>query len=312
MHHSTQQTFDAIVIGSGIGGLATASFLAQLGRKRVLVLERHFKLGGFTHSFRRDKYEWDVGVHYVGEMYDGAMTRQLMDLATGGGVHWHRMSALERVIFPEGTFDIPGDPEEFQQRLVERFPAERSAIDQYFKDVRRAQGWIARWFIAKQYPAPVGALLTGWGRSLVEQTTEAYLARFHDPLLRAILAAQWPDFGSPPKESAFGFHATVAGDFFRGGYYPVGGAKELANGMAAQIRQHGGECYVSHDVQEVLIEGGRACGVRVAHKGAIREYRAPLVISDAGAATTFGKLVEVPHCLAEKHQLSRVKSGTSA
>ena len=77
--------FDAIVIGSGIGGLSTASLLAQVAKKRVLVLERHFKLGGLTHSFQRQGFHWDVGLHYVGGMAAGSMSRQFMDLVTGGG-----------------------------------------------------------------------------------------------------------------------------------------------------------------------------------------------------------------------------------
>ena len=59
--------YDAIVIGSGLGGLTTAALMAKAGKK-VLVLERHYTAGGFTHSFKRRGYEWDVGVHYVGQV----------------------------------------------------------------------------------------------------------------------------------------------------------------------------------------------------------------------------------------------------
>lgn len=55
--------YDAIIIGSGMGGLATAGCLAKHEGQRVLVLERHYTAGGFTHTFRRPGYEWDVGVH---------------------------------------------------------------------------------------------------------------------------------------------------------------------------------------------------------------------------------------------------------
>ncbi|HAA54092.1 MAG TPA: FAD-dependent oxidoreductase, partial [Myxococcales bacterium] len=51
--------FDAIVIGSGMGGMTTAALLAKLN-KRVLVLEQHYVPGGFTHMFRRKQYTWDV------------------------------------------------------------------------------------------------------------------------------------------------------------------------------------------------------------------------------------------------------------
>ena len=64
--------FDAIVIGSGIGGLTVAAMLSRHGKKRVLVLERHYRIGGYTHTFTRPGYEWDVGVHYVGQVGERA------------------------------------------------------------------------------------------------------------------------------------------------------------------------------------------------------------------------------------------------
>src|SRR5699024_8226009 len=58
--------YDAIVIGSGIGGLTAAACLSKMGKK-VVVLEQHYTAGGFTHSYDRNGYEWDVGVHYIGD-----------------------------------------------------------------------------------------------------------------------------------------------------------------------------------------------------------------------------------------------------
>ena len=60
------KTFDTIVIGSGISGLTTACLLAKRGQK-VAVLERHYMAGGLTHYFKRKEFEWDVGLHYIGE-----------------------------------------------------------------------------------------------------------------------------------------------------------------------------------------------------------------------------------------------------
>ncbi|MFO8074441.1 MAG: FAD-dependent oxidoreductase, partial [Polyangia bacterium] len=57
--------WDTIVIGSGISGLCVAAELSRKGR-RVLVLEQHFQPGGFTHVFGRGEFEWDVGIHYLG------------------------------------------------------------------------------------------------------------------------------------------------------------------------------------------------------------------------------------------------------
>jgi phytoene dehydrogenase-like protein len=72
--------YDVIVIGSGMGALAFGSLMAKIRGTRVLVLERHFKIGGFTHTFARPGgWSWDVGLHYVGEMGDGMMGRRLFD-----------------------------------------------------------------------------------------------------------------------------------------------------------------------------------------------------------------------------------------
>ena len=58
------EQYDTIIIGSGMGSLTSAAILAKEGQK-VLVLERHYIAGGFTHVFKRKGFEWDVGIHYI-------------------------------------------------------------------------------------------------------------------------------------------------------------------------------------------------------------------------------------------------------
>ena len=60
------EKFDVIIIGSGMSGLTTAALLAQNNFK-VLVLEKHFKVGGFTHTFKRKQYEWDLSLIHISE-----------------------------------------------------------------------------------------------------------------------------------------------------------------------------------------------------------------------------------------------------
>lgn len=134
--------FDIIVIGSGIGALTFASLMAQMKSKRVLVLERHFKLGGFTHTFSRpDDYTWDVGLHYVGQMDRGSLPRSLMDSATQGNVDWIKMpSPFDKFVYPDFTFEVPDDKDEYRRVLIDRFPEESDAISRYFKDVPVSTG----------------------------------------------------------------------------------------------------------------------------------------------------------------------------
>ena len=90
-----ESDFDAIVVGSGIGGLGVAAQLAKHAGKRVLLLERHTVAGGFTHTFRRKGYEWDVGVHYIGEVHrKGSLLRTLFDDITDGRLQWEDMGEV--------------------------------------------------------------------------------------------------------------------------------------------------------------------------------------------------------------------------
>ena len=80
--------YDVIVIGSGIGGLCLAALMSRLGR-RVCVLEQHYTAGGFTHSYEREGFEWDVGVHYIGEVHKPHSTlRRLFDVISDGALQW--------------------------------------------------------------------------------------------------------------------------------------------------------------------------------------------------------------------------------
>ena len=292
---------DVIVIGSGIGGLTIASLLAQLQRKRVLVLERHFQPGGFTHQFSRGKYHWDVGLHYVGEMDKDSIIRQMFDLVTRSQVEWARLpEPFERFSYPGFEFDVYGDPQRYAADLIERFPAERAAIRAYFKDLSRAaramnftaletntQGWLRVLMTA-------GRLWTG--RHLSATTKDYLEGRFGDPMLRAVLASQWGDYGVPPAASAFPVHATIAHHYLNGAYYPVGGAGGIAGSVRKIVEEAGGQILLRRDVTEIIIENDRATGVRVAAPGTItEEYRAPVVVSDAGAAATFLRLVPQSH-----------------
>jgi all-trans-retinol 13,14-reductase len=117
----SDHVYDLILIGSGMGALTVASLMAQLRRKRVLVLERHFKAGGFTHDFKRQQFHWDVGIHYIGQMNEGSPMRQMFDLVTQKGVQWNKMpEPFERFVYPGLTFDLYGNPKRFQADLIQQ------------------------------------------------------------------------------------------------------------------------------------------------------------------------------------------------
>ena len=129
--------WDAVVIGSGMGGMTTAALLADRG-KRVLVLEQHYVPGGFTHMFKRPGFEWDVGVHAVGEVTERSMTGRLLHHLTRGRLRWASLGEVyDEFHYPDGLrLDFPDNPRQFRDNLVEAFPNGRAAIDGYLEKVR--------------------------------------------------------------------------------------------------------------------------------------------------------------------------------
>ena len=288
------ETWDAIVIGSGIGGLTAAVLLAVHGGKRVLVLERHYEAGGFTHTFHRSGYEWDVGLHYIGQMHDGSSVRQTFDHITAGQVKWQPMPEVyDRIVVGEDSFDFSAGLDRFRDGLKQRFPGETQAIDGYIAAVLACNRVSGLYYAEKAVPAPIARLAgglmrapyLGWAR---RTTAEVLAGLTGNRELTGVLTAQWGDYGLPPAQSSFAVHATIAEHYFGGASYPVGGASSIAHSIVPQIEQRNGSVLTGAEVAAILLEGVKAAGVRMADG---REFRAPMVISDAGAANTFERLL---------------------
>lgn len=139
-HAKLAERWDAVVIGSGIGGLTAAVLLARDGGKRVLVLERHYEVGGFTHTFHRPGYEWDVGLHYIGQVQDeDSSVRRAFDHVTAGKVQWRAMpDTYDRFIIEGQTFDLVAGLDHFREGMKQFFPEKPGPLTDISRQCGRA------------------------------------------------------------------------------------------------------------------------------------------------------------------------------
>lgn len=297
---SKRGEFDIIVIGSGLGGLTVGSLMSQIKGKKVLILEQHYVVGGYTHTFKREKgYKWDVGVHYVGDLQDGHIFKRLFDFTTQGKVRWKKMPyVFDKFVFPDFTFEAPSDHVELERRLIAMFPHETEAIKQYMKDVERADGWYRKNLIYKHLPGLLKPFMkpSASHTALATMSTREYLdTHFKDEKLKGMLVSQWGNYGAVPGSGSFCNHAMVVKHFYNGGFYPIGSAKTIAEAIEPIIEKAGGKILVNHEVTDIIVENGAAVGVKVDVKqGKNRTeqtFYAPVIVSCAGAYNTYCNLL---------------------
>jgi len=288
--------FDAIVIGSGAGGLAAAVALQQAG-KRTIVLEQHYHPGGWCHSFDLEGYRFSPGVHYIGECQPGGRTREVYEgLGVSQDLEMLELDpkGFDRVHVAGERFDIPRGKDEWRRRLQERFPRDARGIYEYVETVDRLNrevGALATmklpWdLLTLPWKAPTTAR---WGMSSLQSLMDAHVK---DPVLKAILAAQSGDHGLPPSMAPAPVHAAMAAHYFEGGYYPRGGGASIPRAFIHALKRAGGKIRVRTSVDKILLEkrGGKQVAIGVKLKDGT-ELRAPIVISNADPAVTFNRLI---------------------
>lgn len=291
--------WDAIIVGAGLGGLVPAVLLARAGL-RVLVLERHYVIGGLSQTFRRRRFSFEVGVHYVGDLEPGGILQRLLRAVTGRPLAVHRLPALhDRILGPgldhrlDHRLDLRlgGDARALAELLVAVRGTDRRAIEAWLADTAYAaksgmQHLMRR--ATSAAPPSEERSRAPFLRLADETLAEALERRLPSAELRSALGCLWTNYATPPEEASFAGHAATAAHYFAGAWVPEHGGDAIATELAGTFVALGGTLVVRAHVERILVDDGRAVGVRLEDG---RELRAQYVVSDAGAAPTFGALL---------------------
>src|SRR5437667_4309483 len=246
-------SYDAVIIGAGIGGLICANLLAREGL-RVLLTEQHYMVGGYCSTFRRKGYTFDAATHFYPLLGNPAtITGSLLselDITTD----WVKMDPVDCFHFPDGSkFAVPADFDRYINDLKKAFPDEAHSIDEFFALVRKTYLiGLVHYF----RNAPTDRILPYQHLSI----RDVLNARFKSEKLKLLLTGDIGHWGSPPSRTSFVFDSMLRLAYFLGNYYQRGGSQVFVDELAQRCEEAGGHILMSSTVKRILIRNNAVVG----------------------------------------------------
>lgn len=296
----SENEFDAVVIGSGLGGLTCAAAFARQGF-RPLVLEKHDRPGGYATSFKRPGgFEFDVSLHSTTVGERGGSHNLIPGFPEIEDVEFVPHPNLYRMIFPDYDIRVPQkNLQGYIDLLAGYFPEEKAGIEALAADMKgvaadinkfsRAHGQVDMMRFPADFPYLFNCYTKTWGQ-MVD-------ARIKNEQLKAIVSGLWGYYGLPPSKLAGFFYALpTIGYLEGGGYYPRGRSQNISNAFVQFIREKGGQVLLNTRVSEILMKDQTGVGVKTDDG---KTYSGRVVISNANAHDTFHTMVQPKDSLAE-------------
>ncbi|BBF92897.1 phytoene desaturase [Blastochloris tepida] len=281
----------AVIIGAGFGGLAAAVRLGARGY-RVTVVDRLNGPGGRGRGFQQDGFTFDAGPTIVTAPHTFEELWGLCGKRMSDHVPLAPVDPFYRIMFADGsTFEASQDTEAVRAQVAKLSPGDLAGWDRF---MARSESNLREVYERIQHVPfrsiwDMSIAMGGLARLEAYHSVYGLAARFvKDERLRQVLSFH-PLFigGNPFAVSAF-YSVIPQLEKTWGVHFAMGGTSKLADGLADLIREQGGVLRFRQDVREIMVEGGRATGIRLTSGETID---ADIVVSNADSAFTYGRLL---------------------
>ncbi|MDM1367472.1 NAD(P)/FAD-dependent oxidoreductase [Myroides marinus] len=239
-----EKKYDVVVIGSGLGGLASAVILAKEGKK-VCVLEKNTQYGGNLQTFSRDKSVFDTGVHYIGgldkgeNLYKYFSYLEIMDM-----LKLHRLDSdgYDMISFEGEGIEYPHAQgyENFVQQLLIHFPNEEEALREYCDKIND---------ICHRFPMYNLEDGKGYDDSIVSIKLSDFLDEITtDEKLKAVLIGSNFLYVADKERTPLYVHALTINSYIQSAWRCVHGGSQISRALIKVLKSYGGEIYKHKEV----------------------------------------------------------------
>ena len=282
--------YDVIIIGSGLGGLTCGAFLAR-GGKRVLVLEKHSKIGGYAHHFKRRDYIFESGIHSVPMGENGIIRHFLRLLDIDDRISTIPFPSMYSVSTPDGILTMPSEPAAIRPFLETTFPHERAGIEALFIDMKMVYDTIVT--PIRNYETAFVPEDAAFVSQFHNKTYGAYLdSLFTDPHLKTLIGGQWPYGGTVPTYGPHLFYFMMFSlHCMEGSHFVQGGFAVLAQSLASVITHRGGAVKTG---AEVITVAGTGKLAKTVHTIGGDTYTADIIISNIAPYALNDRILDEP------------------
>ncbi len=252
------KTEKVIIIGGGLGGLQCGYILAKNGLQ-VTVLEYDTNVGGYLQSFRRGRATFDTGFHYIGLMGEGEALGGIFRYLDLMGLPWCKLDEdrYDEIVIGDKSFYYANGHENFVRSLAEQFPASRKELENYIAVLKDVGDHIL------EGVSPNAGRIFAEGAYFTRSAYEWLNETISDPLLRKVLSATSLKIELNADTLPLYSFAQNNDSFLRSSWRLQGGGQQIADKLAAGIREMGGEVLTGKRVTQILEKGGKATGVEV-------------------------------------------------
>lgn len=243
--------YDIAIIGSGIGGLVSAALLSNLG-KRILILEKEPKPGGYLTEFKNEDFVFDVSLHLLNGCGADQYTHNIFKRChISDNIKFLKPRYLYRSIFPDFDIRVPQtDISGYKDMLKSMFPKSKTVIEDLFREMRTIFNEIN----SRTHCRTINRSIASYIRNSCENVIGRYIK---DIRLKAVIYQLWIYFGLPPSAlRAIDFCYPWFDYLNNGGYYLERGSYEIVRALEAYIRSNGGDFLFNANVGRVTIDNG--------------------------------------------------------